>query len=1024
MAGKVSQVSDVPRIIFSNVILGLSGFWKVSALSKTLLLLRDDPGPLGLGCVLPGLASISEREAVWGLIDDCFDRDNVKALRQLLALNRLTARFPFLLRRVLGINPRARSCISFLSRCGVTPSCGELAEPLDDECPLNVKDLCALLESGAVHPDAWVEVPQVYAGLGDLARPLLVMMIVGHKFDCVEALLNAGARVDVCEWSAEVPDENPRPQCRYTPPRYSECHEGPLHALISACACLREGDDSEERMGKRLKALVLLKRVAELSKEFGSLHWTTSEYMSSDASPLTLACQLRDPEAVKVLLAVQGGKVDTSVRCDLPTQMLRECYGPDESDESDESDDSDDAAVAEIIEALAEAGANLNQADRKGVTPFVLARKKKLPKTALALIANGVLLDLDLMAAIKKKDAFLVSVILQREVESETGENPLTELSLIGGDNPRLISPLQAALEVGLPYESIKLLIEKGARCPLSVPPAPGGLSSLPVPLSQLSPLLIACDREDENLIRLLCKEGKANPNIPGKAKAKHKGLQYPLLYVIDVLGRRPSCATETLVEILVKCCGADMNKTRSDGHCALSLACRRKMRCTVERLIELGASVEGVGELHEGSHSQRGRKRLPLNEALIIDSSTLGLGGGESEYKEFAQSVSEALTPLLLDKGADPNARGLVAYPKEILGGEPIEVRATPLQVATACIDNPDHRWKMVKMIIERGSRCALPSAPTEESASPLGPAAACDDNNSPSLPPLSKVSPLMLAIRARDSPLLAALCNEGRADPNQCGHWSEWADPELPLAAALTDRRLPVGHSRGCCRMLKRKQWNVVKQLVQAGADPGLLSTHWKATSFDRKIHWGSGSWLADLISLREAHGSLLLQIIQSVPLEELQEPQVGDCSAWHCEQRGDMSPLIAAIRSAPDKYLGGLESDPVEWSLGALALLHRGVDVGRRNRVGGQFFSPLEAVFHAENASRWNVARELIQRGAELSSGEKIRIYYCRGISCIRYKPDAVYKEDGFAGVPRDILCRFWPDDFPPAANQTGS
>eukprot|EP00820_Chromera_velia_P009375 Cvel_21134.t1-p1 / transcript=Cvel_21134.t1 / gene=Cvel_21134 / organism=Chromera_velia_CCMP2878 / gene_product=hypothetical protein / transcript_product=hypothetical protein / location=Cvel_scaffold1958:31804-32205(+) / protein_length=134 / sequence_SO=supercontig / SO=protein_coding / is_pseudo=false len=134
--------------------------------------------------------------------------------------------------------------------------------------------------------------------------------------------------------------------------------------------------------------------------------------------------------------------------------------------------------------------------------------------------------------------------------------------------------------------------------------------------------------------------------------------------------------------------------------------------------------------------------------------------------------------------------------------------------------------------------------------------------------------------------------------------------------------------------------------------------------------------------------------------------------------------MFPLVAAIRSAPDKHLEGLESNAVEWSLGALALLYRGVDVGRRNRVGGQFFSPLEAVLHAENASRWQVARELIQRGAELLSGEKIWIYYCRSISCIRYKPDAVYKEEGFVGVPHDILRRFWPEDFPPAANQTGS
>uniref|UniRef100_A0A0G4G0I8 Uncharacterized protein n=1 Tax=Chromera velia CCMP2878 TaxID=1169474 RepID=A0A0G4G0I8_9ALVE len=490
-------------------------------------------------------------------------------------------------------------------------------------------------------------------------------------------------------------------------------------------------------------------------------------------------------------------------------------------------------------------------------------------------------------------------------------------------------------------------MIGGGARC--SPPHLPPTLrDTKPFHLNQVDSLICACRQRCPTLVRLLCNEGGADQNICGFFEG---GKHYPLMFVIGYDRKSPwglslgggleppvdvhlfsDGDSAALVGALIES-GADPQITRADGHSPLSLACSKGKEQTARLLLESGAAPDGVD-------LGGGRRVLPFIEAI--------------------RCFSISLTSVLLERGADPTAAGVVK--RKRLNGKLIEMRVVPLQ-ESALLTNFTVRRQILEKLVNRGARCPLPSPPEREHR-----------ESSPPSPPFSQVSPLLAVCRAKDESLVSVLCGKGGADPNLCGKICDsQTASELPLVFVLSDRCLTQGIRRAVQPGdLKLKQWNLVKALKKAGADIDLLSEamHWTERTFDPDKNWGSGSWLADFISLKKAQGPLLLRILKTLPLKELQKPFVNLSLASHSDtewqprgkqSRGDMSPLVAA-------FSDGSEGSTT-WPEGIRVLLERWVAVERRN-TAGDLTSPLRAAFraatHDGSDAGWDLVRELIKRG----------------------------------------------------------
>jgi len=124
------------QTFFGSAFLGFRSFWKFSSVSKSFLSFRADTTASGFGGVTAGFAAVSEREEVWNLIDDCFARDDVRGLKQVLALSGVGGRYPLLLKRFLELRssnsaipppcshkPNKQECMQFLMQDRTTHSC-------------------------------------------------------------------------------------------------------------------------------------------------------------------------------------------------------------------------------------------------------------------------------------------------------------------------------------------------------------------------------------------------------------------------------------------------------------------------------------------------------------------------------------------------------------------------------------------------------------------------------------------------------------------------------------------------------------------------------------------------------------------------------------------------------------------------------------------------------------------------------------------------------------------------------------
>uniref|UniRef100_A0A0G4HEL6 Uncharacterized protein n=1 Tax=Chromera velia CCMP2878 TaxID=1169474 RepID=A0A0G4HEL6_9ALVE len=312
-------------------VLGVRLFWKFSSLSQDHLKIRDQVG--GLWRVIIG-DGVSERRWLHSLVVSCIDRDDAKALKQLLAIPGLTLTMPCLFGRAA--EKQAWTCLSLLSDHPVSSVPSEFTQGRLES--LDRATLTVLLDRQILHPNMWV---QARSGHGDddavpwriVWRPLLNLMIDQRKFDCAGVLLDRGARVDVMEWEAE--GNALWPQCEAPGGHYlgeietegwvegaSFPGKSPLHSLIFVLHALRglwwQGGSGDMPMGAEGDGdggMALLGRLAKAARERGCLEWTArvgGSQLPSDAlhdarhqlevSPLGLASVLLFPSAVQVLL--------------------------------------------------------------------------------------------------------------------------------------------------------------------------------------------------------------------------------------------------------------------------------------------------------------------------------------------------------------------------------------------------------------------------------------------------------------------------------------------------------------------------------------------------------------------------------------------------------------------------------------------------------------------------------------------------------------------------------------------------
>uniref|UniRef100_A0A0G4FSY2 Uncharacterized protein n=1 Tax=Chromera velia CCMP2878 TaxID=1169474 RepID=A0A0G4FSY2_9ALVE len=390
--GEPSPQETAWEVLCSSGFLGLRRFWVLSAVCKDLYSLREDHSPQGIAGVLSNraLSSQNSRRELQSLLQHCVDKDDVRGLRQLLAVPGMTGRFPGLFERAFA--KTSVKCAAFL--CEEQYVKGQIAPSVDIQNSLSgmtVEMLSVLIEKGALSPSAWVREKNLW-------RPLLTLLIETHNFECARFLLDRGARVDVWEHQNDSNSEKFESE-GFTLPRAREFRT-PLFSLVGEVAPLRRGDglfnreapnsDSESDEGgvdntkaaARLRGLALLKLMLRAAKERGVLGWLSEDreiYQRSrgplEVSVLVIACLAHDEEVFDLLICAG---VAANQRCEAGLTAVR-CV-VDFGNEEDVS----------MLEKLADAGADLERKFPDTHTPLTLACRWRKEKAVEFLLKRGV----------------------------------------------------------------------------------------------------------------------------------------------------------------------------------------------------------------------------------------------------------------------------------------------------------------------------------------------------------------------------------------------------------------------------------------------------------------------------------------------------------------------------------------------------------------------------------------------------------------------------------------------------------
>uniref|UniRef100_A0A0G4HKC5 Uncharacterized protein n=1 Tax=Chromera velia CCMP2878 TaxID=1169474 RepID=A0A0G4HKC5_9ALVE len=608
MAAEIPRKSweDVLRVVCASGVLGLRRLWKVTTISKELLLLRDDPTPLGLGSLCFGFASVSEHEEVFALLKDSLRKGDATVLRQILSLQGVAGRYPC--RMSWAIDQREAACLKVLVEKGALSVCPKIS--VETVRRLTPESTRALLKAGHLDPNSWIESVahskrQAGSVETDCIQPLLVVVIENSQFAVAEVLLDAGARLDVCEWKMG----EARRGVAQRPPGWG-AGRAPLDCLVHVVCAERERVRERPAVvgtaDKRHAGLRLLQTVAKAADEAGCLEWTTQCRIPNRTAfaetALGIACVLRDWMAARTLLmrgADAKRKAGMREKSELPFLKLAagERARRLRSRSSSETE-RDERHISKLMNSLGNAGAHLDRVGEFGRTPLSHACNLGLKKVAETLLDRGVRIEgvvskgvargrrrVPLIEAVQcsKSNVALVSLLLERGADpNEVGI--CAYLSCAG-------SPLQAAVVAGWKsgwpnrdtLRLVEVLVSHGARCLGERREHSLSLSTVATevetevrmddqivgvgrdvgPVSQVSPLLIAFQMRDAKLARLLVEKGGADPNAPGKIDDRGK-VETPADLVLGLkVGRRrcPEGTKKLLVETLQEV-GGDLERT------------------------------------------------------------------------------------------------------------------------------------------------------------------------------------------------------------------------------------------------------------------------------------------------------------------------------------------------------------------------------------------------------------------------------------------------------------------------------
>uniref|UniRef100_A0A0G4HCS3 Uncharacterized protein n=1 Tax=Chromera velia CCMP2878 TaxID=1169474 RepID=A0A0G4HCS3_9ALVE len=849
------SVTDVLGILFASGLSGLRNFWKVSGLSKTLAEKRSS--------TTVSFDSIAEREEVWHLIDHCLKKDNAEFFRQVLELKGVIFRYPFLLRRALEKGKGLQKCVDVLENLKTSTVVCELSELPPILGGLTRDRLNSLIASGLVATDSWVEWP---------SRALLLVMafIEVGNFVCAEVLVEKGAKVDVCSWKLVETGG------------YSVFDKTPLQSLLESTLFKhvpkKEGEVGEEgkkQTSKRSEGLSLLRLLAQASKEQDCLSWRVRvggkrNQKRREETAFGLACLMHDAEAVRVLLEVGRGVCDHQTLPFLAVEGLTAI--PTAQWERERKDE----GALSVLSVLADAGVDLSLLS-------VACDLKSVPMIRLLGGKGGA--DPNVVGKAREgekagKVPLLRVVFDSQKYKKDSDEitaGLVTALADVGADmNARDGRDGHCPLWLVCRYrlqKTVKTLLQSGA----AVEKDEAGQALRPLSL------LEAAGHGDEILLSLLLEAG-ADPNRVGVFQrfGDKAGLWTRLMAPLQVVMRRLSEA--------VRGTGRDAEK-----HKETDLAFRM-----TTMLVEHGARVElpptptPIPVEHQTDTTPLSLPKCPLSPLHLA-------------WVSYAAPV----VSLLCEKGgADPNAPGYVLEgggadydplndPQvsvfspliefSTLFDSPMEGFMTPLQFVMRrlyetvrdCHPEKDEEketerqlaFRITKTLIEHGARVSAPRSPTPSLSSPRKQATDTDPLSAlQSLP-----SPLLLACLSFAPPVVSLLCEKGGADPNAPGCVTEGGEAEYPFVSVWS-----------CKWSTSREAWGVLDALEKAGADPSTLSSKYPPVfqpQTSSETLMGTSSLAVKLINLAEARASpLLLQILQSASLEELQEGGIALASALY--------------------------------------------------------------------------------------------------------------------------------------------
>uniref|UniRef100_A0A0G4HCQ4 Uncharacterized protein n=1 Tax=Chromera velia CCMP2878 TaxID=1169474 RepID=A0A0G4HCQ4_9ALVE len=964
-ASESCPLADIPRLLIRSGVLGVRGFWKLSSLSKGLLKSRDDVSLLGLGSVCCGFASVFEREQLEKLLRNCLEYDNVRSLQQILALGGILGRCPSVMR--WGQHMDAHKCVEALTKMEPVSVVQGFVVNIYNLTP---KALAGMQQQGSVQPNSWIE------RYGQRVRdstfqPLLNLLIEKLNFECAELLLDAGARVDVADL-----------KCNFDSGRF-QIGWSPLQTLVLLLVGWH-GEAMRLTKSSRKRGLSLLKRLAIASKSARCLDWTVSErnftvciLKAREETSLGVACMGCEPEVVRILLEVGLGGAGGSSR--LPMMALGGGW-------MFSGTRADDLRSADVLSQLADAGVHMDARGERGKeakhTPLSRACGLGLHRCAKVLLERGARVGGARISG--GSDFFRLPLHEALTCGKHIGVvTSLVKSLLKWGADPNAVGPMEntnfgqnlipmqvalfAVLEsqkrvTKMPadgvYELLKILIDAGARCSL-----PAGVLPQGVDVSQLSPLGMACMAHETRLVRLLCVEGGADPNAAGGVpKVGELCIDFPLQFAVCTSvwgpsGMRRDCASQKdegaavaeIVEILADA-GANLDQRNERGRNVLLSACANGLEEAVKALLERGVSVKGMEV--ESRFAPKARcgatvsieaRRTPLIETLNPQSDLADQNFKGSENGLIPASVRFRIAVALLLHGADPNEIGVTRVDSGLHA-------ITPLQLAVSLEALGEGRYKLVKALIDQGARCPFSS---EEGVfrerDEEGP---CDTDDA-AVYPTYKWPPLLVACEDLDPDLVRLLCKEGGADPNSFGGTSVAAvsdergegekEPLRPLEFVL------FGTDSSKERARVSDLWDVVKTLVEVGADPSHLSSVSQTKSVEERIRI-----LGKLVGVECSHGPLLEEIIRAVSL-------TGD-DGGGVEETPCQHPLVSALKG--------------QWQAGVIALVESGASVNFVGEFGDDKGGRrCSAVLYALDSGQWELAENLILRGGRLGLGESL-------------------------------------------------